>query len=110
MARHEDFRILTSKTPSEMETLVKAQLAEGWEILEGGFHLEYLDQTATNYVCALVKPATVAPTNVIIKNTDRAPVLVRTLAQPAVEETPVVKNRNVKKAKTKTTRKTKANK
>jgi hypothetical protein len=52
-----DFAILTGKSTDELTLAVKDAIKEGWEPMEGGFQVEYLDQTAANYVCAMIKPA-----------------------------------------------------
>lgn len=57
MAKITDFEILTAKTTDELTALVKARIADGWEPMEAGFHVEYLDQTAANYVFAMIKTA-----------------------------------------------------
>ncbi len=55
MTKISDFQILTGRTTDELTVAVKAALSDGWEPLEGGFQVEDIDQTAANYVMAMVK-------------------------------------------------------
>lgn len=50
-----DFMILSGKTTEELTAAVRSAIKEGWEPLDSGFQVEYLDQTAANYVMAMVK-------------------------------------------------------
>jgi hypothetical protein len=48
MAKLVDFLILSGRTTDEPTTAVKDAIKDGWEPMDNGFQVEYLDKNASN--------------------------------------------------------------